>query len=613
MCGIAGYIGSTLIPDERVRLCLERMHRRGPNASGMYRHMFANAQHFCLLHSRLSIIDLDSRADQPMRRDNMTIAFNGEIYNYLEVGAELKALGVELRSNSDTEVLLTALINWGHEDALDHFEGMWAFAAYEEHTGRLTLSRDRFGEKPLYLYRDATGLYFGSEVKFISTICGRKFTPNQDQILRYLINGYKSLYKTTDTFLEEIKPLPAGHSMSAGPGGIEEAKRYWSVTPRFDSTMDYPTAVERTQEALARSMKLRLRADVPLAFCMSGGVDSNSLISLAKNVHNHDVHGFTIINTDQRYDEEALVKAAVQKQGLRHTAVPVSTNGFLDGLRELVKYHDCPVYTISYYAHWLLMRAVSEGGYKVSISGTGADELFTGYYDHHNMYLAMVANDDNLYKSSLDNWKQHIQPIVRNPYLQDPKAFMKNPQLRDHIYLDADLYASWMHTEFDESFTEERYVDDLLRNRMLNELFHESIPVILHEDDLNAMYYSIENRSPFLDRKLFETCMTIPTNLLIRDGRNKAILRDAMNGIVPQIILDNRHKIGFNASLLEFLDPTSKQTREAVLDESPIFDIVNRQPIEKLLSKKRLSNSESKFLFSVLTTKMFLESSQCLN
>ena len=374
--------------------------------------------------------------------------------------------------------------------------------------------------------------------------------------------------------------------------------------------MTYEEAVSTTREKLIDSVKLRLRADVPLAFCMSGGVDSNSLISIAKKELNYDVHGFTIVSKDARYAEEELVGEVKKSLGVKHTAIPLCTDGFLEGMRNLVRYHDAPIYTISYYVHGLLMKAIAGNGYKVSISGTAADEIFSGYYDHYSLHIAQMYKENathGLYEETLKNWERHIKPIVRNPVLQDPLVFVKNKDERTHIYLNNDVFAQFLKDDFSEEFSEQKYCTDTMRSRMLNELCYEAIPVILHEDDMNAMYHSIENRSPFLDRNLVDFCNTIPTRHLIRDGYNKKVLRDAMKGIVPESIIECRRKVGFNASILELLDVKNKAVREQLLDNSPIFDVIKKEKIERLLQEETLSNSYSKFLFSFLSCKMFLE------
>jgi asparagine synthase (glutamine-hydrolysing) len=562
-----------------------------------------------MLHSRLSILDLGARANQPYRRSPKSMVFNGEIYNYVELKAVLEKEGYSFETASDTEVLLHALDRWGWL-ALDRCEGMWALAHFDARKGSLLLSRDRFGEKPLYLHRDSSGLYFASEPKFLFALLGKSLPVNKNHLRRYLVNGYKSLYKTRETFFEGLEELPARSALVVDPSGKETCNEYWVPKCQPQAEMSREDAVKGTRERLMRAVEIRLRADVPLAFCMSGGIDSNSLISIAKREFDYDVHGFTIVTTDVRYEEQDMVECGVKELGIKHTPILAENANFLPQLRTLVKQHDAPVYTITYYAHWLLQKSIAKHGCKISISGTAADELFTGYYDHHLAYLKEIHSEPALHGSALEAWKTHIKPMVRNPLLRNPNSFVDNPDMREHIYLNTDEFAGYLTTNWKESFTEERYAESLLRNRMLNEIFHESVPVILHEEDLNAMYYSIENRSPFLDRPLFEFCNSIPSKHLIRDGFAKSVLRDSMRGIVPDPILDNRRKVGFNAPIFDYLCVNDSQVRAELLRDSPVWEVVRKAKVEALLAKPELPNSESKFLFSFLNTKLFLEEAQ---
>lgn len=605
MCGIAGYYGFKRFDNNQIEYCQSLMKRRGPDTQSFKHWEQDTGKHVYLLHSRLSIIDLDHRSDQPFQIGSHWMVLNGELYNYRELKEDLKADKVSFHTESDTEVFLSALSYWG-DKALDRCEGMWAFAVYDESDGSISLCRDRFGEKPLYLYRDETGIYFGSEVKFIVALIGHKLKINYDHLFRYLVNGYKALYKGDDTFFKGLTELPPSTVLRLCADGTEEEKKYWSLRYQPDELMTYDEAVAGVRKRLIRSVDIRLRSDVPLAFCMSGGVDSNSLISIAKQIFGYDVHGFTITNTDLRYEESEMVDCAVSKLKILHTPIPLNTKDFLVNLRSLVRQHDAPVYTISYYIHWLLMVSIADYGYKVSVSGTAGDELFTGYYDHHLMYLYDMWNDP-LHQSAKKAWEDHIRPLVRNPFLSDPDLFINDPDFRDHIFLDADDFGRYLKSEWKEPFYEEEFTGDLLRNRMLNELLREVIPVILHEDDLNAMFFSIENRSPFLDRDLAEFCYRIPSRYLIRDGITKIILRDAMRGIVPDKIIDNRRKVGFNAPILDLLDIHNPHVREVILSKSPIYNHIRREKIEELLQKNYLANHESKFLFNFLCAKLFLE------
>ncbi len=606
MCCIAGYFGTEEINRDKLEKCLKLMHRRGPDSAAYKAFKNANGKNVYLLNSRLSIIDLEERSNQPFDLGSKTMVYNGELYNYKELKSDLINRGHEFKTNSDTEVLLSTINHFGM-GGLDKCEGMWAFAVYDKTNGSLILSRDRFGEKPLYLYKDNSGIYFGSEVKFITALLGRKLEVNTNHLYRYMVNGYKALYKGEETFYKGLSELSPSNILNILADGKVNETKYWQ--PKFDvhNSLSYQGIVEGVREKLIKSVELRLRSDVPLAFCMSGGVDSNSLISIAKNIFNYDVHGFTIQNKDKRYEEQDMVEHAVNELKIKHTSIPVDTKNFLEKLKELVKYHDAPVSTITYFAHWLLMESIAKQGYKISISGTAADELFTGYYDHHLAYLYEVRNNPEVFNSYLKSWKEHILPIVRNPFLSNPELFIKNPSFRNHIFLEAEEFSEYLKGEWKETFYEETFTNDLLRNRMLNEMFRENIPVILHEDDLNAMYYSIENRSPYLDRSLFEFSYSIPSEFLMRDGFGKIILRDAMRGIVPDRVLDSRRKVGFNAPIFDFLDIKDTAVKTYLLNDSPIFEHVRRDKIEELIKKSDLPNSQSKFLFYFLNGKIFLE------
>lgn len=604
MCGIAGFIGTPELPEEAVRACLSEMRRRGPDAAS-FRRFAADGRHVVLLHSRLSIIDLDPRSNQPFRVGGKWLAYNGELYNYVELARNYERRGASFSTTSDTEVLLTALDCDGL-DALDRCEGMWAFAVYDTADASLTLCRDRFGEKPLYLVHAPEGIYFGSEVKFLFALMGRRLRVNRRHLMRYLVNGYKSLYKHDDCFFEGVTELSPGTWLRIDQHGRETTRRYWTAAFQPDDSVGYDDAVAAVRERLIESVRLRLRSDVPLAFLMSGGVDSNALIGIARRVLDYDVHGFTIMNEDERYDEGEIVRAAVRDMGIRHTPVAITTSDFLPRMRELIGYHDAPVFTITYYIQWMLMKHVADAGYRISISGTGADELLSGYYDHYLMHLAALHGSED-HAIALAAWQAHIRPLVRNPFLSHPDLFVDDPDFRDHIFLNNDDFATYLTGPFGEPFDEQPYTGDLMRNRMMNEMFHESVRVILHEDDLNAMYFSIENRSPFLDRKLFELCYRIPTRLLIRGGFNKSILRDAVRCIAPDCVTGERRKVGFNAPVEAFLDLDDPAVRSELLVDSPVFDLIRREKIVDLIEKRNLPNSESKFLFYFVNAKLFLE------
>ena len=580
------------------------MRHRGPNDQRFKTFHGSQGRHTTLLHSRLEIIDLGPRANQPMESHGLWLAFNGEVYNYREVRATLEGKGVLFRTTSDTEVLLEGIrvMGWA---VLDLLEGMWAFALYNSQSGRLSLCRDRFGEKPLSILRTDEGIFFGSEASFLEALSGQALKPNRNHLARFLVNGYKSLYKTSETFFEGVEEIPARTLVHFDDDGSISQENYWKPALAVDPMLDFDRAVAGARERLHRSLELRLRSDVPLAFSLSGGVDSVALASIARRELGADVHGFTIMNSDPRYEERALVELVVKELGIRHTSIELDTHGFLPRLKEMIRHRSAPVYTITYYVQWLLMQEVARKNYRVVVGGAGADEIFSGYYDHHLLYIAALKPAER--QAAINNWTRQLKPFVRNPFLQDPERFVAMPKFRDHIYLESDRFASYLAGSFVEAFNEVDYHPVPLRNRMLNELFHESVPVIMHEEDLNAMSFSIENRSPYLDRNLMEFTSSIPSSLLVKNGIAKAVLRESVRGIAPDAILDNPRKVGFNAPISDLLDLEDPGVRAELLEDSPVFDLVRRSAVEELLGNRELRNSESKFLFSFLGTKIFLD------
>ncbi len=604
MCGIAGYYGTRQIDESVLGRTLERMRSRGPDASGIYKGSYQDKNCY-LLHSRLSIIDCDPRSNQPFVRNGQSLVYNGEIYNYIELREKLLASGKQLTTSSDTEVLYELLVAEG-PDSLKKCEGMWAFALFNEANGELLLSRDRFSEKPLFIFEDDTGIYFASEIPILQCLLREKLKINEEHLLRYLVNGYRSLYKQSGTYYQDLHELPSATTLLISPDLQKKSSRYWR--PTFHPVdMSNEEAVNGFRERFFKSVEMRLRSDVPLAFCLSGGVDSSSIVSIASKVFGCDVATYSIIDNDPRYNEDVNISKVVADLKCASKKVEISfRDDFLGHLSELIRYRGIPICTISYYVHSYLSEAIAADGFKVVLSGTAADELCSGYYDHFLYYFAQTRGLKEC-ETERTAWQKHVLPVVRNPHLQDPDLFVKNQTFRDYIYLNNDVFTALLKKPFAEKFRENAYCDDLLRNRMLNELFVESIPVILREDDYNSMKYSLENRSPFLDTELFSFCYSIPTKYIIRNGYGKPVLRDAMKGLLTEDVRTDRTKRGFNASIQSALDLGHPETQAYLLADSPIFDYLQREQIREVLSQETLSNSYSKFLFNFINAKIFLE------
>ncbi|HPJ96675.1 MAG TPA: asparagine synthase (glutamine-hydrolyzing) [Syntrophales bacterium] len=607
MCGVAGYIGSNKIDEGRIVATMSKMINRGPDHQA-FRTFQENDLNVYLLHSRLSIIDLDPRSHQPFTIGNCSIVYNGEIYNYLELREELKKEGVYFRTTSDTEVLLQAYLKYGPA-CVKRFEGMWAFAIWDQDNRRLLLSRDRFAEKPLYYHLAKDGIFFASEIKALKELSGIHFDINRRQLLRYLALGYKSLYKQRETFFEKIEEVPYASSILINADLSFKIERYWEpvVNPQL---MSLEEAIETSRYHLFESVRIRLRSDVPLAFCLSGGVDSASLVSIAAKQFNSDVSTFSIIESDERYNEYDNIMATVNDIGCKHHLISIPQHAGIENLRALIRYHDVPVATTTYYVHSLLSKQISQSGYRVAFSGTAADELYTGYYDHFLLHLNEVRNQTD-YDEYLADWQTNIARFVRNPILKDPDLYSRDPNFREHVFDNHSEFRNWLTPEsaryFDEAFTETCFCKSLLRNRMLNELFHEATPVILHEDDLNSMCYSIENRSPYLDSRLFEFLFSVPSEYLIRNGYGKYLLRESVKGVLNDQVRLDRQKKGFNASINSLIDLKSQQVRDELLEpHNPVFTLVQHNKVVPLFDQNELPNHYSKFLFSIINTSLFL-------
>ncbi|MCW0234933.1 MAG: asparagine synthase (glutamine-hydrolyzing) [Ferrovibrio sp.] len=608
MCGIAGSFGNTPLSNERVAATLAAMNNRGPDAAAHWQGDLAG-HGVNLLHTRLAIVDLDDRSNQPFVKDHLSLCYNGEIYNYKELRHELEGLGHTFITDSDTEVVIEAYRRWG-VDCLKRMEGMWAFALTDGKAGSLLLSRDRFGEKPLYYRWDATRktLYFASQTSFLRTLGSKDTGLNHDHIRRFLVQGYKSLFKSPDSYYNDVRQLPqASYALLTRPAEPQPV-RYWTLSyaPRNMSLHEAEMEIRRLVDD---ALRLRLRADVPIAFCLSGGVDSTTLAGIAHHEFRQSIHAFSIYDDDSRYDESENVERVVRTLGCDHHITHTSKDGFLERMKRLIAYHDAPLATISFYVESFLAEAIRANGYKVAITGTGADELFTGYYDHYNFWLADRQKSGNI-DDLITDWRKGYGGFVRNPVLSDPLCFAKQPERRDHIYLNEDIFNGLMHEPMAAGFHEMPYGGDLLHRRLLNEIWHESLPLLLDQNDLVFMQESIENRTPFLDRQLAEFLFTVPAEHLIYDGYPKWLLRAAGAGRVPDEVRLDRRKRGFNVPIGSLIDVKSAETRDWMMADGPIFDIVDRTRFTDFLESADERNSFSKFIFSFISARIFLDQAE---
>ena len=393
-------------------------------------------------------------------------------------------------------------------------------------------------------------------------------------------------------------------------------KKYYSVNTKVNLNLKEDEIIFNTKKLFFNAIQIRLRSNVPSAFCLSGGLDSCSLVSIAAKKFNFKINSFSLIdNNDERYNEKKNIDLVVNDVDANHHEIILENkSNNLDYLTNLIEYKSAPLSTITSYLHSYLQKEISNKGFKVSFSGTAADEIFTGYYDHHLQYLHDV-NNTKYFDSSLKNFNKYIKPMIRNKFFQNENLYIHNSNFRQHIfdnfYEFSELINQNLKNEFEFDFQEEKFCENLSLNRRLNELFHENTPIILNEEDSNSMYYSIENRSPFLDSKLIDFMNSVETRHLIKDGYSKNILREISKDYLIDTVRLDREKKGFNSSVQSIFDFEDKDFYETILNKNnKVYDFIDNSKLRKILQKDISKNHYSKFLFSLINLNIFFEKSQ---
>jgi asparagine synthase (glutamine-hydrolysing) len=370
------------------------------------------------------------------------------------------------------------------------------------------------------------------------------------------------------------------------------------------------------EKLIIQSLKIRLRSDVPLAFCLSGGIDSSLLAAITKKKLKQDINTFTLVDNDKRYSEKKNVNLICDYLNCQNIQVNLSNykKNFFDTLKKLNFMNDAPVSVISYYIQSILTEQISKEGFKVSITGIGADEIFSGYYEHFLTFFYSIRKSKKKFTENLRYWKKFIKPILRNSHLKNEFFYLQNNNDRSLVFDHSEILKKFSSDNFSLLFSEEFFTKDLMRNRMLNELFYEIVPNILRHDDINHMMYGIENRSPFLDKSILNYSLKIKNTFLINNGFQKIILRDIAKKYLPNKIYSDRKKIGYNASIESLVDLSNKDTKEYIFDpKSDIYNYIHYKNFSNFFNNyknKKLPNYLSKFLFSFLSTKVFLENSK---
>lgn len=540
MCGISGIycFNGEKVKESEILTMMDVMKHRGPDDHGYYVH-----DNIALGFVRLSIIDLSQNGHQPMFSDerDYVIVFNGEIFNYKEIKDELLKDGIVFHTESDTEVLLKLYIKYG-EDCLDRLNGMWSFVILNIKQNKIFASRDRFGIKPFYYYLDNDKFIFSSEIQPILKVLNRPLTPNNEIIYDFLI--YNRTDHNRSTFFNEIVKLGHGESLSIENNKLFRRKWY-NLETEVKRSIGFSSPIE-FKELLANSIKLRLRSDVPIGVCLSGGLDSSAITSilLELNLVNNLSTFSAVYNFNQAGDETQFIEEFRNKVSDMNFINPTSKSLFED-LAKFISFHAEPIPGTAPYAQFKVMELASKK-VKVTLDGQGADEIMGGYVDFYGYYLKelfLKLKILEFFKEVFWYYKTHKSLFVLKPFLffMLPAYWKNKLRIKEHNYVLPSFIKGYeRHSDLSRTYYKTAGFKDALLNHFEYKLEH-----LLKWEDINSMRFSVEARVPFLDHRLVEKTIATKSNLLINNGLTKQILRRGLSGMLPKKIQDRVDKIGF--------------------------------------------------------------------
>lgn len=579
MCGIGGIIDwqGDAVTEQELRLLQSSLRHRGPDANGTWCAPDGRAG---LAHTRLAILDLSAEANQPMMSASgrQLIVYNGEIYNFIELRDELEAGGCQFRTQSDTEVLLRGWARWG-DGLFDRLNGMWALAIYDTESGSLLLCRDRYGVKPLYFHVEGGRLVFASEVQAIDRLLGYRLLPNPEWTARI-----GRLDAAAHTCLQNVEPLPAGCRLDQRADGERQLRRWYRLaTVAVPESL--PAQAKLLRGLVADACRLRLRSDVPVATCLSGGVDSGSLVSLLHTADpdqlrfpgfNH--RAFTAAFPNTNLDESENARLLAQRFDVSLDQVPISAPSPSE-LETAMAATDGPTATLAFYPIWRLYRHIRQQGVVVTLDGIGPDEALGGYYlGAEAMAAALKARRPLRF---LDCYRTYaaLYPDVPEWVRRDLQQVLKTGLARQLRGWRSGGCQGWEHGAVlpDAVPADHPQRGDPLALALWRQQFVAPLPFFLHQYDRASMASGVECRMPFLDYRVVEYLFSLPLESRIGGGYTKRVLREAMRGLLPDEIRLNRRKLGFNAPFQRWL---RGPLREWALDlcgsagfrESSLFD-----------------------------------------
>lgn len=544
-----------------------------------------------LAHRRLSIVDLSSAGHQPMSNEDGTIwiIHNGEIYNYMDLKEELKNKGHIFRSNTDTEVILHSYEEWGVE-CLDRFNGMWAFVVWDGRKRKLFCSRDRFGIKPFYYYFDGRKFLFASEIKALLEADFVKREPNERLVYDYLARVLVD--HTEETFFAGIKQLRGGHYLELAPHRVmPEIVCYYNILlgnePAKMTDSEY---AEQFYEIFADAVRLRLVSDVPVGSCLSGGLDSSSIVCVINDLMRSKgikfIGGekaqrtFSARYEDRRYDEGTFASDVVKMTGVEANYIYPTGDGLWNDLAKLLWHQEEPFGSTSIYAQWEVFKLIKQSGVRVALDGQGGDELLAGYHTYFAalfVHLLRTFQLVDLAKELYGYMHNHGLRATQNLLGAAYHRFRQVAQAEDSPLLSKEFIGK-SKTSPPSALRSKPHAASIFDWYLYDSVLTTSIPSLLRYEDKNSMAHSIESRVPFLDYRLVEFAFALPWEQKIRQGTTKFILRKAMRGILPGSITDRQDKIGFSTPEGDWFRTTlSNEVAEVInsqrFQQRPYFNV----------------------------------------
>ncbi len=580
MCGIAGIVGKRPVNPAAVKAMTDIQAHRGPDGEGLWQ---SDDRQVVLGHRRLAIIDPTPAGAQPMAdpSGNLVLTYNGEIYNYIEVAEQLRREGVNFQSKSDSEVLLQAYRQWG-TDCLSRLNGMFSFAIYDGEKKRLFCARDRFGEKPFVYRVHADYIAFASEYKALFVLEGAEPTVDDMALLRFVHQPRMGLDDARATVFADVEQLLPGEMLVVDLRTLDyTVERYWDVEPDADvAKLSEHDVLVHFRELLANSVQIRMRSDVPLGSCLSGGLDSSAIVCLAREAlgDDPDYHVFTGRFPGTEADEGEFADIVVDAtRSTPHITEPTA-EGFLRDLQDFAWTNELPTGSSSQYAQFCVFKLAKEHGITVLLDGQGADELLGGYEQYFRPYMtALDEVGDTGDRAAERDAIQVRYPMALAGGGENLKTSLplglswRIAQLTgkgSNLLFGVDLGLARQMKAEAEIKREPRF--HALTGALYDDSFRSHLPTLLRYGDRNSMAHSREVRLPFCDHRIAEFALSLGPRQLMGGPETKRLIRRSLNGTLPEAIRTRWNKQGFlPPQHLWFKDGLLALARETFAD--PVF------------------------------------------